>query len=107
IPGGRGDIEKRSESLSILLAGTILGLIQHLNHRWLPSLFTKPAGALRIIPQGAQEVDPATRGPVGISKPNLRIGRLPQQKSRKPLLTRGADNQVWVRQSFGVQVLGN
>ncbi len=63
---------------------------------------TVPRG---VIAQGAQEVDAAELRPVGLGEPDLRVGALPQQESRKPLLPRCADDQVGVGLAGGVEVL--
>ncbi len=49
-------------------------------------LGTKPPVARSIGPHGAQQVDPAKRGPQGVAEVELRVHALPQQESGQPLL---------------------
>ena len=45
-------------------------------------------------------------GPEHVEKDELRIGGLPEQEIRQPLLPRGAQDQVWVGHSVGAEEAG-
>src|SRR5689334_4540033 len=57
--------------------------------------------------QGAEEVDLAEGGPVGVTEVELGVGALPEQESAEALLARGADDQVRVGLAGRVEVLGD
>src|SRR5699024_3672229 len=59
------------------------------------------------VPQGAQQVDAAEPGPVGLAEPVLGVHGLPQQEAGEPLFAGGADDEVRVRLPPGVEVLGH
>src|SRR5690606_41761388 len=51
-----------------------------------------------------QEVDLAELGPVRVTEVELTVRRLPQEETRQPHLTRGADDEVGVGDAGRVQV---
>src|SRR5699024_5781895 len=59
------------------------------------------------VPQGAQQVDAAEPGPVGLAEPVLGVHGLPQQEAGEPLFAGGADDEVRIRLPPGVEVLGH
>src|SRR4051812_17447110 len=63
--------------------------------------------ALGVGADRAQEVDLAEVGPVGLAEVELALGALPQQEAAETLLTRGADHEVRVGLTLGVEVLGD
>src|SRR5262245_1133804 len=66
-----------------------------------------PALALRVRADGAQEVDLAEVGPVGLAEVELALRRLPEQEPAEALLPGGTDHQVGVGLTLRVEVLGD
>src|SRR5699024_80290 len=75
------------------------------DNQYSTELEPEAAVPLGVFPQRAEEVHPPEGWPVGVRKPNLGVGRLPQQKARKPLLPRRPYHQVRVWWSVGVRVV--
>src|SRR5699024_12699853 len=59
------------------------------------------------VPQGAEQVDAAEPGPVGLAEPVLGVHGLPQQEAGEPLFAGGADDEVRIRLPTGGEVLGH
>src|SRR6266508_4125463 len=57
--------------------------------------------------EGAEEVDLAERGPVGVAEIELGVGALPEQEVRHPLFAAGPDDQIWVGLPGGVEVVAD
>src|SRR5690606_29663259 len=66
-----------------------------------------PAVANGVVTQSSEEVDLPERGPVRLGEPELRMRRLPQQKTGQSLFPGSANDQIRVRLSRGVQVFGD
>src|SRR5207253_4764453 len=80
-------------------------------HRLLVGSCIFPDAAIAPLPllvfqQRFQQARPVEVWPERLSNENFRVGNLPQQKIAYPHLPAGTDQQVRVRQPFGVQMPG-
>src|SRR6185312_7665266 len=67
----------------------------------------EPSLPRAVAAQGAQEVDLPELRPVRVAEVELGVGRLPEQEVRQPLFPRGADDQVGLGLTGGVEVRGD
>src|SRR6185503_20436945 len=63
--------------------------------------------ALCVGTQRPQEVDAAEVRPVGLTEVELAMGALPEQETTEPLLPRGADHQIGIGLTLGVEMVGD
>src|SRR5699024_1760216 len=73
----------------------------------LPGSGTVATVSSRVIPQRTEKIHPTECRPIRFGEPELRVCRLPQQKTRQPLFPGCADDEIRIGLTRGVQMLGN